>query len=93
VKNGINPDNGELSFLMCGALFPGPKKKKDEYLCSILEVVPSFVILCHLLQPVFHLLLRLAVAAAFVVVPSSSSSCDSPSPPPNSSSRLLSSQT
>ena len=43
-------------------------RQKDEYLCSILEVVPSFVILCHLLQPVVHLLLRLAVAAAAVVV-------------------------
>jgi len=31
-------------------------------------VVHSFVILCHLLHPVVHLLLRLAVAAVIVVV-------------------------
>jgi hypothetical protein len=43
-------------------------QQRDEYLCSVLEVVPSFVILCHLLQPVFHLLLKLAVAAAVVFI-------------------------
>ena len=40
----------------------------DEYLCSCLEVVPSSVILCHLLQPVFHLLPWLAAVTVVVVV-------------------------
>ena len=41
-------------------------RQKDEYLCSFLEAVLSLVI-CHLLQPVVRLLLRLA--AAVVVAP------------------------
>jgi len=41
-------------------------RKKDEYLCSFLEVVPRLVI-CHSLQPVIRCLLRLA--AAVVIEP------------------------
>jgi hypothetical protein len=52
-----------VSYLLLG-------QQKDEYLCSFFEAVPSFVILCHLLQPVVHLLLRLAVAVFVVLVPS-----------------------
>ena len=65
VKNSINIGSGELTLLMCEALhflthFAG--------LCSFLEANPRLVILCHLLQPVIQLLLRLTVIA-FVVPP------------------------
>ena len=36
-------------------------RQKGEYLCSFPEVVPRLVILCHLLQPVVHHLLKLFV--------------------------------
>jgi len=54
----INTNSVKLSLLMCGASFIFTK---DEYLCSFLDAVPRLVILCHLLQPVVSLLLRLAV--------------------------------
>ena len=40
--------------------------QKDEYLCSFLEAVPRLII-HHLLQPVFQLLLRLIVVIPFLL--------------------------
>ena len=41
--------------------------QKVEYMCSFHEVVPRLII-CHLLQPVVRLLLRLVAAAVVFVV-------------------------